>query len=111
MGEHLYLVVATSRATPEQVFDLLATRRDGARVDRIVDPESGWVSPTTDAVGAVRKFGRKPICTLETITEYERPPHQEEGHQSRTCRAVVPRFLGLPALSRRGYPPVQPTRL
>jgi Polyketide cyclase / dehydrase and lipid transport len=111
MGEHHYLVVATSRATPEQVFDLLADAPRWREWAGSSIRESGWVSPTTDAVGAVRKLGRKPICTLETITEYERPPHQEEGHRSRACRAVVPRFLGLPALSRRGYPPVQPTRL
>jgi hypothetical protein len=73
MGEHHYLVVATSRATPEQVFDLLADAPRWREWAGSSIRESGWVSPTTDAVGAVRKLGRKPIYTLETITEFERP--------------------------------------
>ena len=73
MGEHTYLVVATSRATPEQVFDLLADAPRWREWAGSSIRESAWVSPTTDAVGAVRKLGRKPIYTLETITEFERP--------------------------------------
>ena len=73
MGEHTYLVVATSRATPEQVFDLLADAPRWHDWAGSSIRESGWVSSTTDAVGAVRRLGRKPIYTLETITEFERP--------------------------------------
>src|SRR6476659_9179460 len=73
MGEHTYLVVAISSATSEQVFDLLADAPRWREWAGSSIRESGWVSPTTDAVGAVRRLGRTPIYTLETITEYERP--------------------------------------
>ena len=73
MGEHGYLVVTTSPATPEQVFDLLA---DAPRWREWAGPsirESAWVTPMTDGVGAVRRLGRRPVYTLETITQFERP--------------------------------------
>ena len=53
MGENTYLVVATSRATPEQVFDLLADAPHWREWAGSSIRESAWVSPTTDAVGAV----------------------------------------------------------
>lgn len=73
MGEHGYLVVTTSPATPEQVFDLLA---DAPRWREWAGPsirESAWVTPTTDGVGAVRRLGRRPLYTRETISEFQRP--------------------------------------
>ena len=73
MGEHTYLVVATSRATPEQVFDLLADAPRWREWAGSSIQESTWVSGATGGIGAVRKLGRKPIYTLETITELERP--------------------------------------
>jgi hypothetical protein len=73
MGEHSYLVVATSSATPEQVFDLLADAPRWREWAGSSIRESGWVTGTTGGVGAVRKLGRAPLYTEETITEFERP--------------------------------------
>ena len=73
MGEHGYLVVTTSPATPEQVFDLLADAPRWREWAGSSVRESAWVTPTTDGVGAVRRLGRRPLYTLETITQFERP--------------------------------------
>jgi hypothetical protein len=54
MGEHGYLVVTTSPATPEQVFDLLADAPRWREWAGSSVRESAWVTPTTDGVGAVR---------------------------------------------------------
>ena len=73
MGGHSYLVVTTSPAPPEQVFDLLA---DAPRWREWAGPsirESTWVSGATGGVGAVRRLGRRPLYTLETITDFQRP--------------------------------------
>src|SRR4051794_33742565 len=73
MGEHSYLVVVTSSATPEQVFDLLADAPRWREWAGSSIRESGWVTGTTGGVGAVRKLGRAPLYSRETITEFERP--------------------------------------
>ena len=73
MGERSYLVVTASPATPEQVFDLLADAPRWREWAGSSIRESAWVSGPTDGVGAVRRLGRRPLYTLETITEYERP--------------------------------------
>ena len=73
MAEHSYLVVTTSPAPPEQVFDLLADAPRWREWAGSSIRESTWVSDATGGVGAVRKLGRKPLYTLETITEFERP--------------------------------------
>ncbi len=73
MREHTYLVVTTSSAAPGQVFDLLADAPRWREWAGSSIRESGWVSATTGAVGAVRRLGRRPIYTLETITEFQRP--------------------------------------
>jgi uncharacterized protein YndB with AHSA1/START domain len=73
MGEHSYLVVATSPATPEQVFDLLADAPRWHEWAGSSIRNSTWVSDITDGVGAVRRLGRTPVHTRETITEFQRP--------------------------------------
>src|SRR5580765_3079741 len=73
MGEHGYLVVTTSPATPEQVFDLLADAPRWREWAGSSIRESTWVSDITDGVEAVRRLGRTPLYTLETITEFQRP--------------------------------------
>lgn len=73
MGEHGYLVVTTSSATPEQVFDLLADAPRWREWAGSSIRESAWVDGTSGGVGAVRRLGRTPLYTLETITEFERP--------------------------------------
>ena len=73
MGEHAYLVVTTSPATPEQVFDLLADAPRWREWAGSSIRESGWVTATTGGVGAVRRLGRRPLYTEETITEFARP--------------------------------------
>jgi hypothetical protein len=54
MGERSYLIVATSSATPEQVFDLLADAPRWREWAGSSIRESGWVTGTTAGVGAVR---------------------------------------------------------
>jgi uncharacterized protein YndB with AHSA1/START domain len=92
MGKHSYLVVATSPATPERVFDLLA---DAPRWREWAGPsirESAWVSGTTGGIGAVRRLGRRPFYTRETITEFQRPlrmRYSVEGLPVRDYRCTV----------------------
>jgi hypothetical protein len=73
MGEYGYLVVTTSPARPEQVFDLLADAPRWREWAGSSIRESAWVTPTAGGVGAVRRLGRRPLYTVETITDFERP--------------------------------------
>lgn len=71
--EHTFLIVTTSPATPEQVFDLLADAPRWREWAGSSIRESAWVVGSAGGVGAVRRFGRRPLYTVETITEFARP--------------------------------------
>lgn len=72
MSEHTFDIVATSAASPAQVFDLLADAPRWREWAGSSIRESAWVSGSGD-VGSVRRLGRRPLYTTETITEVRRP--------------------------------------
>jgi uncharacterized protein YndB with AHSA1/START domain len=74
MSEHTFDVVTTSAASPAQVFDLLADAPRWREWAGSSIRESTWVSGSGE-VGSVRRLGRRPLHTTETITEL-RCPHR-----------------------------------
>jgi uncharacterized protein YndB with AHSA1/START domain len=72
MREHTFDVVTTSAASPTQVFDLLADAPRWREWAGSSIRESAWIRGSGD-VGSVRRLGRRPLYTTETITELRRP--------------------------------------
>ena len=72
MSEHTFDVVTTCAAPPAQVFDLLADAPRWREWAGSSIRESAWVSGCGE-VGSVRRLGRPPLYTTETITEVRRP--------------------------------------
>ena len=89
MAERSYLIVTTSPATSEQVFDLLADAPRWHAWAGSSIRESTWVNGTTGEVGAVRRLGRTPLYAVETITEFQRP-HPDELHRHRPTGPRLP---------------------
>lgn len=73
-----YEVSATSGATPEQVFDVLADGAGWSRWAGAMVVRSWWAregDPAPGGVGAIRALGLPKLGSREEIVAYDRPRH------------------------------------
>ncbi len=76
MTVHTFAIEARSTAPADQLFALLADAPGWPRWAGASIREAAWLrtgTPAPGGVGAVRRLGARPLCTVETITEYEPP--------------------------------------
>jgi hypothetical protein len=78
MTQYSFSAEATSRATPEAVFAILADATGWKTWAGWFVRESFWEregSPAPGGVGAIRKVGAKPVYGREETIEYDPPTH------------------------------------